>query len=108
MKSKLTIPLKAKWFDQIKAGTKTEEYREIKPYWEKRLIGKDYDEVVFTRGYPKKDDESRRLYFRYGGYQIKTVVSKEFGGIPLQVFAIQFTEIVSDLDLMLFKEGMVN
>lgn len=29
--------LKKEWFEKIKAGTKTIEYREVKPYWEKRL-----------------------------------------------------------------------
>ena len=34
----LTLFLKKKWFDMIASGEKTEEYREIKPYWEKRLF----------------------------------------------------------------------
>lgn len=33
----LTLPIKKKWFDMILSGEKKEEYREIKPYWEKRL-----------------------------------------------------------------------
>ena len=33
----LRLTLKGIWYDMIAAGTKTEEYREIKPYWEKRL-----------------------------------------------------------------------
>ena len=31
------LPIKQKWFDMIMSGEKLEEYREIKPYWEKRL-----------------------------------------------------------------------
>lgn len=34
----LRLTLKGIWYDMIAAGTKTEEYREIKPYWEKRLL----------------------------------------------------------------------
>lgn len=34
----LDLPLKAKWYKMIESGVKTEEYREIKPYWEKRLL----------------------------------------------------------------------
>lgn len=34
----LFLPLKKKWYDMIESGIKTEEYREIKPYWEKRLV----------------------------------------------------------------------
>lgn len=33
----LTLPIKKKWFDMILSGEKKEEYREIKPYWTKRL-----------------------------------------------------------------------
>ncbi len=33
----LHLTLKKKWFDMILSGEKKEEYREIKPYWEKRL-----------------------------------------------------------------------
>lgn len=31
------LPIKRKWFDMILSGEKREEYREIKPYWTKRL-----------------------------------------------------------------------
>lgn len=34
----LHLVLKRKWYDMINSGIKTEEYREIKPYWEKRLL----------------------------------------------------------------------
>ena len=34
----LTLPIKKKWFDMILLGEKTEEYREIKPYWTTRFI----------------------------------------------------------------------
>lgn len=34
----LDLHIKAKWYDMIESGEKTEEYREIKPYWLKRLF----------------------------------------------------------------------
>ena len=34
----LTFNLKREWFDKIKSGEKTHEYRVVKPYWEKRII----------------------------------------------------------------------
>lgn len=34
----LQLSLKRKWFEMTKAGIKTEDYREITPYWSKRLI----------------------------------------------------------------------
>lgn len=42
----LILTLKKKWFDMTLSGVKTEEYREIKPYWEKRFknyFGQHYD-----------------------------------------------------------------
>lgn len=33
----LTFNLKKQWFDKIKSGEKTHEYREVKPYWTRRL-----------------------------------------------------------------------
>ena len=39
----LHLTLTKNWFDLILSGEKKEEYREIKPYWEKRLNGKTYD-----------------------------------------------------------------
>jgi len=35
----LHLPLKAKWYDMQESGEKTEEYREITPYWCKRIYG---------------------------------------------------------------------
>lgn len=34
----LRLPLKRKWFEMTKAGIKTEDYRELKPYWLMRLF----------------------------------------------------------------------
>ena len=34
----LTFNLKKEWFEKIKSGEKTHEYREVKPYWTKRLV----------------------------------------------------------------------
>ena len=39
MKKKvLTLTVSKQWFDMIVADEKTEEYREIKPYWVARLF----------------------------------------------------------------------
>jgi hypothetical protein len=34
----LQLSLKTKWFEMTKSGIKTEDYREITPYWAKRLL----------------------------------------------------------------------
>lgn len=49
----LYLTLKKQWFDLINSGVKTEEYREIKSYWEKRLGNNNYDIVEFRNGYHK-------------------------------------------------------
>lgn len=33
----LVLPIKKKWYDMILSGEKTEEYREIKPYYDSRF-----------------------------------------------------------------------
>ena len=49
----LHLTLKKKWFDMILSDEKTEEYRDIKPYYNLRLIGREYDSVVFRNGYAR-------------------------------------------------------
>ena len=39
----LQLSLKKKWFEMTKSGIKTEDYREITPYWVKRLTCCDTD-----------------------------------------------------------------
>jgi hypothetical protein len=41
----LTLPLKKKWFDLIKAGIKKEEYREASCYWTSRLLKYSLGEI---------------------------------------------------------------
>jgi hypothetical protein len=38
MPSCLQLSLKSKWFEMTKAGIKTEDYRDITPYWCSRLL----------------------------------------------------------------------
>ena len=46
----LQLTLKRQWFEMIYLGIKTEEYREIKAFWEGRL-SKEYERVEFRNGY---------------------------------------------------------
>lgn len=54
----LILPIKKKWFDMIVSGEKTEEYREIKPYYFARFHN--------IWGYPAYWGESHRIGFRNG------------------------------------------
>lgn len=49
MSRTLHLVLKSKWYDKIASGEKTSEYRECKPYWNKRFVGYDFDT---TYAYP--------------------------------------------------------
>jgi ASC-1-like (ASCH) protein len=84
----LILPLNAQYFNQIKAGTKTEEYRLCNSYWRKRIEGKTYDRIVLTLGYPKKDDTERRLVLPWKGYTKRTITHPHFGENPVAVYAI--------------------
>lgn len=57
----LHLTLKEKWFEMVASGEKLEEYRDMKPYWDKRLrvwpddpeLLKTFDLVEFRHGYAK-------------------------------------------------------
>lgn len=84
----LTIPLKGIYFDQIASGRKKFEFRLMTPYWTKRLQGRDYDCVILTRGYPKRDDQSRRLVRQWRGYGEASILHEHFGPKEVRVYAI--------------------
>ena len=84
----LTLPLKSIYFNQIKSGEKPEEYRLCTPYWARRLVGREYDQIVLTLGYPKAYDTERRLVRPWRGFTIKTLQHPHFGAKPVTVYAI--------------------
>ena len=72
----LVLTLKKQWFDMILSGEKKEEYREKKPYWEKRFVnyfGRYRDtpvtylwngvkkNIVFKNGYQKNAERWQHL-----------------------------------------------
>ena len=96
----LQLSLKRQWFEMTKDGIKTEDYREITPYWCKRLVGwwsykgekkgqfpdlensfmssfgimkfKNFNTNTMTLGYPSKNDNQRILIFEHAGIEIRT------------------------------------
>jgi hypothetical protein len=66
----LTLAVKREYFEQIQSGEKTEEYRLLNEYWQKKLrqkywtngypelkeefFDKKFDRAIITLGYPKK------------------------------------------------------
>lgn len=85
----LTLHMKAIYFDQIKAGTKVEEFRLCTPYWGKRLLERSYDSIVLTKGYPAAEDSEHRMVLPWRGYAIKVLQHPHFGDEAVSVFAIR-------------------
>ena len=84
--STLKIIIKGEYIDQIKAGTKKIEYRDITPFWTSRLYNngkkREYDNIEFINGYNK---DARRMFVEYKG------VSKKAG-----LYNIALGEILRD------------
>ena len=110
----LDLPLIGEWYNMIEANIKTEEYREVKPYWIKRLCNysdtlwqcadcdgllmcslcftpRNYTHVRFRYGYTKRTmlREIESITIGYG---------KPEWGAPTdrQVFIIKFKKGVND------------
>lgn len=85
----LTLNLKKEYFEEIKAGTKKEEYRLCTPYWKKRIEGKFFDKVIVKLGYPKSTEKEKILIFHWNGYEKKKIKHKHFGTSEVEVYAIK-------------------
>lgn len=113
----LHMSLKKQWFDLTKSGIKTEDYREITPYWVKRLIepideGVTVDDVIYylsggkldhyrntgfvlknfetntmTLGYPKSTDTERILILEHAGIEIRTG-NTDWGAEPNKLYFV--------------------
>lgn len=61
-----TFNLKKVWFEQFKNRTKTIEFREFKPYWNKRISKLEVgDFVILACGYPKNSAKEKFLLARF-------------------------------------------
>lgn len=79
----LVLHLKFEYYDQIERGEKLEEYR-LASKWEKRIVGKNFDNVVLWRGY----QSGKFMVLPWRGYTRKTITHPHFGNGPVDVFAI--------------------
>ena len=88
----LSLVLEKKWFKKIISGEKTEEYREIKPYWASRLVNQKAEsgEVLFDEfgGYCRVLGEPEYKPFThvlfYAGYaKDRQVVEKKIESISI-------------------------
>ena len=96
----LTFNLKKEWFEKIKSGEKTHEYRELKPYWIKRiekinLLTYSSPNICFKCGYPKASETDKILYGMIYNISIHN-------GLNTDLFV---DEQVIDIEFKLIKEG---
>jgi hypothetical protein len=66
----LKIVIKGQWFDEIAAGRKPIEYRDVSPFWTSRLFDAEgkrrhYDRIEFINGYNK---DARRMVTGFEGF----------------------------------------
>lgn len=65
----LYLVLKNPWYEMIKSGEKKEEYRDLSDFYKRRFYDKSgnlksFDTLEFVLGYPKKEDMSKRMFFK--------------------------------------------
>ena len=96
----LTFNVKKEWFEKIKLGEKTHEYRALKPYWFRRLFLYStmlrsqttiplHSTCIFACGYPSKDDFSRRLEAKIKNISIRNGLDTDLK-VDTDVFDIEF------------------
>ena len=99
--SVLHLHVRRKWFDMIRLGIKRYEFRKVKPYWRKRLVGREYDRIEIRCGYPKGTEtgDDVLLVRKWKGVQITELSGhEEFGPGQVSVFAIDVGEPLESPD----------
>lgn len=80
----LYLTLEKRWFIDIASGKKKEEYREVKPYWTKRLKDqgefKWFDQIYFRNGYRPTDPFMKVVF---AGIRETTISRKKHYAIKL-------------------------
>lgn len=109
----LTFNLKKEWFEKIKNGEKTHEYREYKPYWRKRFekyfecdlsmtkmclsnetrFDKSYD-IEFVCGYAPKDNKDKRIKAKVKAIRMVWRLDTDFKNL-IPVYDLRF-EIIKE------------
>lgn len=95
----LDLVLKGRWYDMIESGEKPEEYREIKPYWEKRLL--DYKGL--SDYYQKNHYELRikKLFFPH-----RPVIENICGAFPRGYTHVRFHRGYTSTTMLFKCEGI--
>jgi len=89
----LHLTLKKVWFDMILSGEKKEEYREIKPYWIKRLCPNDYDLTLFESIIPDNDKNPTFSCKKFKEYDTITFKNGYAADSPEMIVELQGIQI---------------
>lgn len=93
MKKTLHLTLKKEWFDMIASGEKREEYRAIKSYWIRRILGDkkgQHDKILFKNGY---NSQSPQLLIEFKGATIRQG-NPEWGAPNEKVIVLTLGKII--------------
>lgn len=85
----LKMTLHKVWFKEIAEERKLEEYREIKPYWTKRLA-KEYDAIEFKNGYRT---DCPTMIVEYLGFELKRILHP-ITNKPETVYSLKLGKII--------------
>ena len=86
MPKDLFLILNTKYFNEIKSGVKTSEYRLMTEYWLNRLTSTSWTHVTFQLGYAKNAPRIRK---KIVDICVTTIEHEFFGGNPVDVFEIK-------------------
>jgi len=87
----LHLHLTFKYFDEIKAETKPEEYRDYEK-WREKIEGKEFDGIRLYRGYEKAGPDTV-MDKPWRGYTVKTITHPHFKNVPKKVFVIPVLDV---------------
>lgn len=92
----LKLTVKKEWFDLIKSGKKTEEYREFKKYWIDRLTeDKSYCQMG-NLGYVINDKKYKYVEFKNGYSRGAPTIIAECKGISIGKPTKQGSQLFKD------------
>lgn len=95
----LDLVLKGKWYDMIASGEKREEYREIKPYWEKRLL--DYKGLKDYYLKNRAELSIKRLFFPH-----RPLIENVCGAFPRGFTHVRFRRGYTNVTMLFKCEGI--
>lgn len=96
----LDLVLKGKWYDMIASGEKREEYREIKPYWEKRLL--DYKGLSDYYQKNRYELSVKRLFFPH-----RPLIENVCGAFPRGYTHVRFHRGYTNTTMLFKCEGIL-